>query len=440
MPMGDYAMESWTEIAKKKGIRYFLIAFVDLFGTLRAKIVPATAMEDVAKSGAGFAGFAAWFDLTPADPDVVAMPDKDSLIQLPWKPEVAWVTGDLFMGGKPVEQNPRQILKRLIAAAAKDGLDLKTGVECEYFLITPDGTTVSDAADQQAKPCYDQQALMRRYDVVAEICDAMISLGWKPYQNDHEDANGQFEMNWEYDTVLVTADRHAFFKFMTKSIAEKHGMRATFMPKPFTNLTGSGCHVHASLWSKGGKNVFADPKGELGLSQTAYHFIGGIIHSAQAICALTNPVVNSYKRINAPRTLSGATWSPNTITYGGNNRTHMIRIPDSGRFEFRLADGAANPYLLQAAILASGLDGIKNTRDPGKRLDINMYTDGHTVNDVKKLPLNLMDALRNLEQSNVVKEAFGEAVVASYVKLKNSEWNDYCRHLTDWERQTTLDC
>jgi glutamine synthetase len=438
--MGDYAMESWTEIAKKKGIRYFLIAFVDLFGTLRAKIVPATAMEDVAKSGAGFAGFAAWFDLTPADPDVVAMPDKDSLVQLPWKPEVAWVTGDLFMGGKPVEQNPRQILKRLVAAAAKDGLDLKTGVECEYFLITPDGTTVSDAADQQAKPCYDQQALMRRYDVVAEICDAMISLGWKPYQNDHEDANGQFEMNWEYDTVLVTADRHAFFKFMAKSIAEKHGMRATFMPKPFTNLTGSGCHVHASLWSKGGKNVFADPMGELGLSQTAYHFIGGIIHSAQAICALTNPVVNSYKRINAPRTLSGATWSPNTITYGGNNRTHMIRIPDSGRFEFRLADGAANPYLLQAAILASGLDGIKNTRDPGKRLDINMYTDGHTVNDVKKLPLNLMDALRNLEQSNVVKEAFGEAVVASYVKLKNSEWNDYCRHLTDWERQTTLDC
>lgn len=433
-------MASWNEIAKKKRIRYFLIAFVDLFGTLRAKLVPATAMEDVAKSGAGFAGFAAWFDMTPADPDVVVIPDKDSLIQLPWKPEVAWVTGDLFMGGKPVEQNPRQILKRVVAAAAKDGFDLKTGVECEYFLITSDGIAVSDAADQQAKPCYDQQALMRRYDIVAEICDAMITLGWKPYQNDHEDANGQFEMNWEYDTALVTADRHAFFKFMTKSIAEKHAMRATFMPKPFTNLTGSGCHVHASLWAKNGKNVFSDSKGELGLSQDAYHFIGGIIHSAQAICALTNPVVNSYKRINAPRTLSGATWSPNTITYGGNNRTHMIRIPDSGRFEFRLADGAANPYLLQAAILASGLDGIKNGREPGKRLDINMYSHGHTVKDVKMLPLNLLDALRNLEKSHVIKEAFGDAVVASYVKLKNAEWNDYSRHLTEWERQTTMDC
>ena len=226
-------MTTWTELAKEKGIRFFLISFVDLFGTLRAKVVPAVAMDVVAKSGAGFAGFAAWFDMTPSDPDILVFPERDSLMQLPWKPEVAWVTGDLIMGGKPVAQNPRQILKRIVATAGAQGLDLKTGVECEYFLITPDGAGISDAADQQSKPCYDQQSLMRRYDVVAEICDAMISLGWQPYQNDHEDANGQFEMNWQYDSTLVTADRHVFFKFMTKSIAEKHGMRATFMPKPF---------------------------------------------------------------------------------------------------------------------------------------------------------------------------------------------------------------
>ena len=205
-------------------------------------------------------------------------------------------------------------------------------------------------------------------------------------------------------------------------------------------LTGNGCHVHASLWSKSGENVFADEKGELGLSKTAYQFIGGIMHSAEAICALTNPVVNSYKRINAPPTTSGATWSPSSVTFGGNNRTHMIWIPDSGRFEFRLADGAANPYLLQAALLASGLDGIKKSRDPGNRLDINMYSDGHTVKDAKRLPLNLLDALRNLEKSDVIKDAFGADVVASYIKLKNAEWNDYCRHLSDWERKTTLDC
>ncbi len=433
-------MPSWGDVAKQKNIRYFLISFVDLFGTVRAKIVPASAIDDVAEAGAGFAGFATWFDMSPADPDVLVTPEIDSLIQLPWKPEVAWVTGDLFMGGAPVEQNPRQILKKIVKSAAESGYELKTGVECEYFLIAPDGSAISDAADQQAKPCYDQQALMRRYDVIAEICDAMVALGWKPYQNDHEDANGQFEMNWQYDSALRTADRHTFFKYMVKSIAEKHGLRATFMPKPFSNLTGNGCHVHASLWDKSGNNVFADPKGELGLSRTAYAFIGGVMHSAQAMCAITNPMVNSYKRINAPVTLSGATWSPNTVTYTGNNRTHMIRIPDAGRFEFRLADGATNPYLLQAALLAAGLDGIRSNREPGERLDINMYTEGHKVTGLKKLPLNLLDALRALEESVVLKNAFGEKTLKAYIKLKHDDWNAYSRHLTEWERQTTLDC
>jgi glutamate---methylamine ligase len=434
-------MSSWTEIAKKQGIRYFLVSFVDLFGTMRAKLVPASAMDSVSKSGAGFAGFAVWFDMTPADADVLAAPDPESLIQLPWKPEVAWVASDLTMNGAEVTQNPRQVLKRVVAEAARQGYVLKTGVECEYFLITPDGSAISDSADHQAKPCYDQQALMRRYDVIAEICDAMVALGWQPYQNDHEDANGQFEMNWEYDGALRTADRHAFFKFMVKSIAEKHGLRATFMPKPFSNLTGSGCHVHVSLWSvDSGQNLFDDKGRELGLSETAYAFIGGVMHSAEALCAITNPAVNSYKRINAPPTLSGATWSPNTITYGGNNRTHMIRIPDGGRFEFRLADGAANPYLLQAALLAAGLDGIAHRRDPGKRLDINMYTEPHKAAGARKLPLNLLDALRALEKSVVLKAGLGEDVVASYLKLKHDDWNAFSRNLTEWERETTLDC
>jgi glutamine synthetase len=434
-------MASWKEIAKRYDVRYFLIAFVDLFGTMRAKIVPVSAIETVAKAGAGFAGFATWFDMTPADPDVLVMADPDTVIPLPWKPGVAWVTGDLFMGGKPVEQNPRQVLKRVMEKAASAGYQMKTGVECEYFLITPDGAAISDVVDRQSKPCYDQQALMRRYEVIAEVCDAMVTLGWKPYQNDHEDANGQFEMNWEYDDALLTADRQAFFKFMVKSVAEKHGFRATFMPKPFVNLTGSGCHMHASLWStKGEKNLFEDQKDDHGLSKVAYHFIGGVMHSAEAMCAISNPTVNSYKRINAPRTLSGATWSPNTITYAGNNRTHMIRIPDAGRFELRLADGAANPYLLAAAVLAAGADGIENSRDPGERLDINMYTEGDKATNAKKLPLNLLDALRALEKSTVLKEAFGEKVIESYVHLKQTEWNEYCRHLTEWERETTLDC
>ncbi|MBX9925293.1 MAG: type III glutamate--ammonia ligase, partial [Hyphomicrobiaceae bacterium] len=274
--------------AKTNGVKYFLVSFVDLCGVMRAKLVPATAIDGICDSGAGFAGFAAWFDMTPADPDVLVIPDPSTVIQLPWKREVAWVTGDLFMGGRPVEQNPRQVLKRAIADARSLGFELRTGVECEYFLVAKSGDQVDDAADRQPKPCYDQQSLMRRYEVVTEICDAMIELGWQPYQNDHEDANGQFEMNWHYDECLKTADRHAFFKYMTKSIAEKHGLRATFMPKPFAALTGSGCHAHVSLWNDG-RNQFLDPAGELGLSKLAYSFIGGLIHSADALAAITNP-------------------------------------------------------------------------------------------------------------------------------------------------------
>jgi glutamine synthetase len=269
----------------------------------------------------------------------------------------------------------------------------------------------------------------------------MIALGWEPYQNDHEDANGQFEMNWTYADALVTADRHVFFKYMVKAIAEKHGLRATFMPKPFIDLTGSGCHAHVSVWDRAGKrNLFHDPKGELGLSRMAYHFLGGVLHSAEGLCALFNPTVNSYKRINAPRTNSGATWSPNAITYGGNNRTHMVRIPDAGRFEFRLMDGAANPYLLQAGLLAAGLDGVETARDPGPRRDIDMYTQGHTLDGIRRLPANLLDALRAFAADDALRDRLGAAFRDSYLKLKHDEWSRFTRHLTEWERDTTLDC
>ena len=432
-------MTDLAKIAKERGIKYFLISYVDLFGTMRAKLVPAAAIGDMAKNGAGFAGFASWLDMTPADPDVLAIPDADSLIQLPWRKEVGWLAADPHMNGELVAQAPRNVLKRVMADAKAKGIEPKTGVECEFFLISQDGSSIFDASDHQAKPCYDQQALMRRYDVITEICDSMLELGWGPYQNDHEDANGQFEMNWQYDNALQTADKHAFFKYMVKSIAEKHGLRATFMPKPFANLTGNGCHVHVSLWQNG-KNLFDDPSDQVGLSKLGYQFIAGLMHSAEGLTAITNPTVNSYKRINAPRTLSGATWSPNTVTYTGNNRTHMIRIPDKGRFEFRLADGAANPYALQAGVLAAGFDGIDNKRDPGKRLDIDMYTEGHTVKDAKRLPLNLLDALRALDSSDVLREKLGDPFISAYLKLKHADWNEFGRHLTDWERQTTLDC
>jgi glutamine synthetase type III len=429
-----------AEYAKSNGVKYFMISYTDLFGSQRAKLAPAQAIAGMQKDGAGFAGFATWLDLTPAHPDMLAVPDPASVVQLPWKPEVAWLASDCIMEEQGVAQAPRNTLKRVIADAAKEGLHMKTGVEAEFFLVTPDGTRISDEYDTASKPCYDQQAIMRRYDVISEISDYMLELGWGPYQSDHEDANGQFEMNWGFNDALVMADQHSFFKFMVKSVAEKHGLRATFMPKPFTGLTGNGCHAHISVWDKTGRvNKFADDGAELGLSEQGRYFLGGIMAHAPALAAITNPCVNSYKRINAPRTISGATWAPNTVTWTGNNRTHMVRVPGPGRFELRLPDGAANPYLMQAVILAAGLHGIRTKADPGERCDIDMYKDGHTVKHGKKLPLNLLDALREYEKDTALTEAMGSEFSAAYVKLKQAEWNSYASHLSQWEREHTLD-
>ena len=436
-----------SKVAKQKKIKYFLISFVDLFGVLRSKLVPAQAIAEMQKNGAGFAGFATWLDMTPADTDMFAIPDPDSLIQIPWKKEVGWLAADLWMGGKPVKASPRVMLKEQIKKLSRKNLVMKSGVECEYFLITPDGTKISDEKDTQSKPCYDQSALMRRYDLIKEICDSMIELGWNPYQNDHEDANGQFEMNWDYSDCLTTSDRHVFFKFMVKSLAEKHGLRATFMPKPFENLTGNGCHAHISLWD-GKENKFLETGEKLGLSRMAYNFLGGIMKCAQPLSAFFNPTINSYRRINAPPTKSGASWSPSSISYSGNNRTHMIRIPDPGRFELRLMDGSSNPYLLQAGIIAAGIYGLNNKIDPGEPLSCNMYTEYKKYPDLKKLPEKIEDSLNKLNNSKEIKEAFGEDVINSFIKLKNMEIEEFnkvetfdkTKKITDWEKQNTLDC
>ena len=254
-------------------------------------------------------------------------------------------------------------------------------------------------------------------------------------------------MNWDYDDCLTTADRHVFFKYMVKSLAEKHGLRATFMPKPFENLTGNGCHAHISLWTEK-TNKFLDNSDRYGLTKLAYNFLGGIMNLAQPLSAFFNPTINSYRRINAPPTKSGASWSPSSISYSGNNRTHMIRIPDPGRFELRLMDGSANPYLLQAGVISAGLYGINNKSDPGEPLTCNMYTDFKNYPNLNKLPDKIEDAIGDLEDSKELKESFGEEVINSYIKLKKTEIDEFNRKerfdksssVTDWEKNNTLDC
>jgi glutamine synthetase type III len=438
-----------AKFAEKNGIKYFMISFTDLFGGQRAKLVPTRAIAGMQEDGAGFAGFATWLDLTPAHPDMLAVPDPEAVIILPWNKEIAWVPGNCVMEGEDVAQAPRNVLRKLVSEAAEMGMHVKTGIEAEFFLLTPAGDQISDEFDTAAKPCYDQQAFMRRLDVIREISDYMLELDWGAYQNDHEDANGQWEMNWDFDDALKTADKHSFFKFMTKCVAEKHGYRATFMPKPIEGLTGNGCHAHISVWDAPGKesktNVFAmeadnsSQTAELGLSDKGRYFLGGIMKHASALAAITNPTVNSYKRINAPRTMSGATWAPNTVTWTGNNRTHMVRVPGPGRFELRLPDGAVNPYLLQAIIIAAGLSGVRSKADPGPRHDIDMYAEGHTITGAPLLPLNMLDALRLYDEDEGLKAAMGEEFSAAYLKMKMQEWNDFCGHFSDWEKANTLD-
>jgi glutamine synthetase type III len=426
-------------------LRFLLISFTDLFGIQRAKLVPASAVAEMARDGAGFAGFAAWLDLSPADGDVMAIPAAASLTPLPWQPEVGWVAAELQLNGQPMAQCPRRLLRHQLERAAERGFELRSGVEAEFFLLDPSGERIGDSADSQEKPCYDQLALMRRYPLIGPLLEAMEQLGWGPYQADHEDANGQFELNWTYANALITADRHAFFKVMVKSLAEQQGLRASFMPKPFAALTGNGCHTHLSLWGAegtalAGQNLFHDPAGALGLSLQAYQFIGGLIAHAPALCAITNPTVNSYRRLAAAPTSSGATWSPGGISYTGNNRTHMARIPDNQRLELRLPDGSAHPYLLQAAILAAGLDGIERQLDPGPRHDNDNYAQPLGLDQCQRLPADLGEALDAFAADTALRQGLGEEFCQSYERLRRRQWEQQRGDISDAERSWSMDC
>jgi len=408
-------MSPLAAAAVAKGFQFVLFSFTDLFGVQRAKLVPSPALEDLEQAGAGFAGFAAWLDLSPARADLLAFPDPASLMALPGLAEVGWVATDLVLDGEPLAHCPRGVLRRQLQRAAERGLQLRTGVEAEFFLLNAEGTALADGRDGRRKPCYDQLALMRHYPLIGELLTALQELGWGPYQADHEDANGQFEINWTFAEALTTADRHAFFRFLVPWKAEAQGLSASFRPRPFADLTGNGCHLHHSLWDGSGRNLFHDPAGELELSATARHFLGGVLAHAPALCAFTNPTPASYRRLAGARTASGATWSPAWISWGANNRTHMVRVPDGQRLELRLADGDSNPYLLPAAVLAAGLDGLERQLDPGTCSLEDLHATPPT--NGRPLPRSQREALAALEADGVLREALGEAFCQAYERL-----------------------
>ncbi|MGY2080102.1 type III glutamate--ammonia ligase [Modestobacter sp. SYSU DS0657] len=418
--------------ARADGIEFILALFVDLTGKPCAKLVPIEAVEELQTEGVGFAGYAVGaMGQRPQDPDLIAVPDAASYMSVPFiRPGLAIVHCDPHVEGAPWPFAPRVVLKAQLARAAALGLELKVGAEVEYFLVerAPDGTLhPADPKDVAERPCYDARGLTRMYEHLTEVSKAINALGWGNYANDHEDANGQFEQNFAYADALTTADRVVTLRYLLSVLAEQRGMTATFMPKPFTDRTGSGLHMHLSLWREG-RPAFpdpADPRG-LGLSPLAYGFVAGLLEHACGLQAVLAPTVNSYKRTGATSTRSGATWSPRTATYGGNDRTHLLRVPDGNRVELRGGDGAANPYLAAAVALAAGLDGVRREADPGDP----------GANSSNPLPPTLLHAVEALEADPVVVgalDAAGPGVAGYFAGLKRDEFFEWHGQVTSWE-------
>jgi glutamine synthetase len=433
-------------------VEFFFALFVDMHGRPCAKMVPVEALGVMLGGGSGFAGFAAGpMGQSPADPDMIAVPDVTSYTLAPWQPGLAVLHCDISVEGEPWPYTPRLILKRMLEKARARGLDYQVGVEAEYFLVRRDGDKgieVADPLDRMAGPCYDAKGLTRMYDHLTTVSKYMNQLGWENYANDHEDANGQFEQNFRFADALTSADRLIFFRYMVQTIAHRAGLAATFMPKPFANLTGSGLHLHSSLWdATTGAELFADPADRrgLGMSQLGYQYIAGLIDHGPALAGVTCPTVNSYKRMGVGAPVSGATWAPAYATYGGNNRTQMLRVPEGGRVENRAVDGSANPYLAMAAQLAAGLDGIDRGLDPGEPNQDNLYllsADEVASRGIRTLPPTLLHAMDELVADDVMRDALGKTADGDYVdyyaKVKREEFHAWHSVVSDWEVERYL--
>ena len=435
------------ELVHEGDIEFLFAQFVDMHGKPNAKLVPAHHLDDLLNDGAGFAGFAAGdIGQGPHDPDLIAVPDVRSYTPLPWRPGVARFACDVTVEGEEWPYCPRTILRHQLERAAALGYDFRIGAELEYFLVRrreDGGIEVADALDTLDQPCYDMRGLTRNLDFVSSVSRNVTALGWDNYATDHEDANGQFEQNFEFDDALVTCDRAVFFRYMVEAMAQERGLIATFMPKPFPHLTGNGCHLHMSLW-KDDVNLFEadpadDPRG-LGLSELAYQFVGGLKAHAKAYIAVTAPTVTSYKRLVVGAPTSGATWAPAYVSYGYNNRTQMLRITGPGRIEDRTVDGSCNPYLAATAVLAAGLDGIERGLDPGDPNSLNLYETDEAQRaelGIDVLPANLLDATRELERCQVMRAALGRARDEDYldyfVRCKRREWQQAHEQITQWE-------
>lgn len=435
--------EQAATFLREHNVRFVLAQFIDIHGVAKAKAVPVAHFQDILEGGAGFAGFAVWgLGQEPHDPDYMAVGELSTLSLVPWQPGFARIVCNGRVRENPWPYDTRHVLLQQAARLAERGWKMNVGMEPEFMLLArrADGSFgPADASDTLDKPCYDYKGLSRSRAFLEKLVAALIEVGIDVYQIDHEDANGQFEINFTYADALTTADRLIFFRMAASEIAHELGAVCTFMPKPFSNRTGSGMHMHISLaeQEKARSNLFLDEKDGrgLGLSKLAYQFLGGLLAHAPALAALCAPSVNSYKRLVVGRSLSGATWAPAFISYGDNNRTSMVRVP-FGRIELRLTDSAANPYLASAAVIAAGLDGIDRKLEPGEPHNFNHYTvspEELEAQGIRVLPQSLHEALLALESDPLFAKTLGPELIGEFVRLKRMEWVEYQRHVSDWE-------
>jgi glutamine synthetase len=433
------------QFLEQNQVNLVLAQFVDIHGTAKTKAVPASHLADILTAGAGFAGFAVWgLGIEPHGPDFMAVGDPSTLSLVPWQPGYARIVCDGHVNGEPWEYDARVVLKKQLSRLETRGLTFYTGLEPEFSLLKKNadgGVAPCDDSDTLAKPCYDYKGLSRSRAFLERLVSSMVASNIDVYQIDHEDGNGQFEINYTYTEALTSCDHYVFFKMAAAEIANDLGLICSFMPKPFANRPGNGMHMHMSL-SDGQRNLFedkSDPRG-LGLSKLAYQFLAGVLAHAPALAAICAPTVNSYKRLVVGRSLTGATWAPAYISYGDNNRSSMVRIP-GGRLELRLPDGSCNPYLATAAVIAAGLDGIDRNLDPGEPANCNLYDLSSAQlkeRGIEVLPQNLHEALLALEQDSLLCEALGP-IAGEFLKLKHMEWVEYMRHVSDWELKSYLE-
>ena len=465
---GKASTAAWGRLREdliKKGVKYCFSSYVDVHGIPKGKTVPIHHFDRMMRGSELFTGAALdGLGQGPHDDELAAHPDLNAVTQLPWRPEVAWAPGNLHYHDQPWPMCSRSVLCKQVERAAAMGLQFNLGIECEIYLVTYDGHKVAPHNDKDTihKAAYDFLLTLENYDWLDEVVGYMNDLGWEVHSFDHEDANGQYEFDFAYADVLTMADRFVLWRLLTKEIARRYGWEATFMPKPYVDRTGSGAHFNMSLSSlKTGTNISGDRRDArgCGLSKIAYQFLGGIKRHAEAIVATTCPTVNSYKRLIKTGSMTGYTWAPIYISYGGNNRTHMLRVPlvrpqiegdakpgegiylSSARWESRAVDTAMNPYLAAAMMLGAGLNGIDEDLDPGDPININMYE--LSASELKKLgvrelPRTLLEAIEALDADPLSEQVLGSDLKQAYVDLKSREWWDYHSHVSDWEIETYL--